>query len=183
MKKYTFFAFSASLLLVAAASADTLNLSGNTAGAPTFVRPTESGARSFFTAPYSVYQFNVSTSGAFTFTLNAVDPASYDTFLHLFVNAFNPADMSDPALNFLAANDDRDASTTNSGLTSLSLNAGANYFLVIDGFSLTDAGAFNAIISGPGAITVVPEPSTVSILSLAIILIAILTKGRQNAAV
>ncbi len=103
----------ASLLFPAALLANTIDFVGNTSGAPTFNRPTESGARSFFSVPFVAYQFNVLTSGAFTFTLNAADPAHYDTFLHLFVDAFDPADLSDPTVNFLAANDDANGSTTN----------------------------------------------------------------------
>ncbi|MDQ6861066.1 MAG: PEP-CTERM sorting domain-containing protein [Verrucomicrobiota bacterium] len=171
-----------SLLISAASFADTVNLAGNTAGAPTFTRPTETGARSFFAVPFIAYQFNVATSGAFTFTLNAVDPSSYDTFLHLFANAFNPADVSDPALNFFAANDDASGSTTNSGLTNLTLFAGTTYFLVVDGFSGSDAGAFTASISGPGAINVVPEPSTIALLCTAGVTLATVMRRRSRQA-
>lgn len=136
MKKLNLLALLASVFLPAALFADTLNLNGDTSGAPSFVRPTESGARSFFTVPYQVYQFNVTTSGAFTFTLTAANPANYDTFLHLFAGAFDPTDLSDPAANFLAANDDRDFTNSflGSGLTNVPLNAGTSYFLVVDGF-------------------------------------------------
>ncbi len=169
MKKHTVLALCASILLPASLAADTLTLAGTTIGAPTFNRPTETGARSFFTVPYQVYQFNVATTGQFTFTLTAINPASYDTFLHLFLNAFNPLDLSDPATNFLAGNDDRvlGSSELGSGLTNFTLNAGATYFLVVDGFFAADAGGFSATITGPGAINVIPEPSTTALLALA----------------
>lgn len=153
-------------VLSRAAFADTVTLSGNTLSAPSFNRPTETGARSLFSVSYSVYQFSVSTSGPFNFTLSALDPASYDTFLHVFINAFDPAETSNPALNLLAANDDASGSTTNSALTSLSLTAGTTYFMVVDGFGSSDAGPFTASISGPGTINVVPEPSTVALLAM-----------------
>lgn len=173
-----------SLSLALSGFADTVNLDGTTAASPTFLRPTETGARSFLSAPYAVYQFNVSTSGPFSFTLSAIDPASYDTFLHLFVNGFDPADVSDPALNFLAGNDDAvfGSPDLGSGLTNVSLTAGTAYFLVVDGFAGSDAGAFHATISGPGAINVVPEPSSITLLAFASLgFIAVLRRRLRNA--
>lgn len=148
--------------------ADTVNLSGDTTGAPTFLRPTETGARSFFNVPYNVYQFNVSVSGQFTFTLTAADPANYDTYLHLFANSFDPNDLSDPATNFLAGNDDRVLGRPDlgSGLTNFTLNAGQTYFFVVDGFFPTDAGAYTATITGPGVINIVPEPASTTLVIL-----------------
>ncbi len=180
MKRQLLLAAIAALLLPAALRADTINFSGSTLGGPAFLRPTETGARSFFTVAYNVYQFSVTTSGPFNFTLNAVDPASYDTFLHLYVNAFNPADISDPATNFLRANDDANPidSTFGSALTNLTLNSGSTYFLVIDGFSTSDAGAYVASISGPGTINVVPEPSTFALLGLAGVAAMIVVRRR-----
>ena len=77
-------------------------------------------------------------------------------------------DLSDPAASFLAGNDDRVLGNPElgSGLTNFSLNAGTTYFLVVNGFFPTDAGAFTATISGNGPIQVVPEPSTRALLLL-----------------
>lgn len=146
-----------------AAFADSVNLVGDTTNSPAFNRPTEAGSPSLFFVPYNVYQFSVASSGPFTFTLSAVDPSSYDTFLHLFAGSFNPLDAS---ATFLAGNDDRDINDTNlgSGLTNISLSAGTTYFFVVDGFGATDAGPYTATISGASAITVVPEPSSFGII-------------------
>lgn len=180
-------AFSFATLSLASALADTVNLSGDTTGAPTFNRPTETGARSMVggAVPFNTYQFNVSTSGQFTFTLTAIDPSSYDTFLHLFVNSFDPADTSDPAANFLAGNDDRvlNQPDLGSGL-SIQLNSGTSYFFVVDGFGNTDFGPYNASITGPGTIDVVPEPSTVALLGLAAVgLVVYMRRGFRSARV
>lgn len=182
MKHTLFFAAVASLFCAAESRADIANFAGDTKGGPAFVRPTETGARSFFAVPYNVYQFNVATSGAFTFTLTAADPANYDTFLHLFVNAFNPADLSDPATNFLAGNDDSNLNdpTLGSALNNFTLNSGTTYFLVLDGFSPSDAGAYTASISGPGAITVVPEPSSFALLGIAGMALLFAARRRQQ---
>lgn len=157
-------------LLPLPARAGSVTLTGNTAGGPTFNRPTETGALSLFEAvPYNAYVFTVSLSGAYDFSLSAVNPANYDTFLHLYVGRFNPAT---PDQNFLRANDDANGNTTNSGLAGVNLLTGTNYFFVLDGFSNQDAGAYNAGISGPGNITAaaVPEPSTFALLGVAVLL-------------
>ncbi len=65
-----------SVLFSAALPANTIDFVGNTSGGPSFNRPTESGARSFFSVPFLACQFNVSTSGTFTFALNAANPAN-----------------------------------------------------------------------------------------------------------
>lgn len=182
MIKKLLLALSLTLLPLAAGQADTLVLSGNTTGAPTFVRPTETGARSFFAVPYNVYQFNVTTSGQFSFVLNAAAPANYDTFLHLFVGAFDPTDLSDPALNLLAANDDAvfGSPELGSGLMNANLISGTNYFFVVDGFIGSDAGAYTASITGPGAITIVPEPSTIALFTLSGLGLAAMVRRRRS---
>lgn len=184
MKLTTALSFLGALTLSASAFADTVNLAGDTTGAPLFTRPTETGARSFFSVPYNVYQFNVTTSGQFTFNLTALDPSTYDTFLHLFVDAFNPMDLSDPAANFLAANDDLNPNdpTLGSRLLNVNLTAGTTYFLVVDGFFGTDAGAYAASITGPGTINVVPEPSTTALCLFALAGIAFVARRQVRRA-
>ena len=169
-------------LPLSAASAASLTLSGDTTGAPTFNRPTETGALSFQTVPYQAYTFTVSQNGLYDFSLSAADPSTFDTFLHLYAGGFDPAAAD---LNFFRANDDFNSS--NSGLTGVSLSAANTYFLVADGFSGLDYGAYAASITGPGAISAsaVPEPST---LALGVTLGGVLLAGwvgrrRQRATV
>lgn len=171
MKTNLIIAAVAALFLPVSAFAGSVTLLGDTTTAPTFNRPTETGATSAFTVHYNAYQINITQSGSYTFTLNATDPSSYDTFLHIFVNAFNPVslyDVNDQAINFLAANDDASPSTTNSAITA-TLDATKSYFFVADGFSGSDAGAYTASVTGPGSImaTVVPEPSSAVLMGLA----------------
>ena len=87
------------------ASAASLTLTGDTTGAPVFNRPTTTGAPSIAggNVPFNAFQFSVTQSGAYSFTLVADDSSNYDTFLHLYINGFNPAAPSD---FFLAGNDD-----------------------------------------------------------------------------
>ena len=51
-------------------------------------------------------------------------------------------------------------------LNGVNLTAGSKYFFVVDGFGNSDAGAFHASISGPGAIAAVPEPATTALLGI-----------------
>ena len=149
----------AALALPLSASAGSLSLSGDTTGAPTFNRPTDTGALSAFAVPYQAYTFTVGLDGLYDFTLTAADPSPYDTFLHLYVGGFNP---SAPDQGFFRANDDSAAGgTSNSALADVSLSSASTYFLVADGFLGSDYGAFTAGINGPGNITAsaVPEPS------------------------
>ena len=146
------------------ASAGSLSLSGDTTGAPTFNRPTDTGAPSAFTVPYQAYLFTVSQDGPYNFTLTATDPSLYDTFLHLYVGSFNP---SAPSQGFFRANDDRGPDATlGSALTGVSLSAASTYYLVADGYLASDYGAFTAGINGPGSISAsaVPEPSALLLL-------------------
>lgn len=165
-----FAAFILPLFSPASASAGSLDLAGDTTGAPTFNRPTETGALSLFDVPYQAYRFTVSLDGAYDFSLSAVDPGLYDTFLHLYVGGFNPAA---PAQGFFRANDDNSLAaggTTNSALAGISLSAASTYYLVADGFSGSDFGAYTASIRGPGdiAASVVPEPSASVLLTSAL---------------
>lgn len=156
-------------LPLASGVANDVTFSGNTTGAPTFNRPTETGARSSVgtAVPYFVYSINVITGGLFSFSLDAVNVATYDTFLHLFSGSFNPNDASDPALNFLAGNDDRSLTTTNSGFA-FTLVSGRQYSLVLDGFLNSDFGAYIANISSNSGVftaAAVPDEGSTLVLS------------------
>ena len=167
--KLTSLTLTLSLLTLAAvpALADTHAFSGNTTGLPTFNRTTEPGdALSSFGTEVSYYSlpFTVGLSGNYNLTLNATDPVSYDTFLHLYSGSFNPASPLD---NFFAANDDAPGGNLfGSALSGVSLVAGNSYYFVADGFGNSDNGAFNATISGPGIVSV-PEPSALDIAGVA----------------
>lgn len=157
---------SAMALTAAPALAGNYSFNGDTTGGLTFNRPTDAGdALSLIgtEVPHLSLSFTVSQSGSYNLSLNAVDPGSYDTFMHLYSGSFNP---SSPLDNFFAANDDAPGgSAFGSALTGVSLTAGNSYVFVLDGFGNTDFGAFNASISGLGDISInsVPEPSVLSL--------------------
>lgn len=164
--------FALLLLLPVSARAGSITLNGDTTNGPVFDRPTETGAASFLggNVHYNVYQFSITQDGAYNFTLVAGDPGTYDTFLHLYRNGFDPAaaDNSSNAF-FLAGNDDATSDpAVGSALNGLSLLAAETYYLVVDGFSNTDFGGYTATINGPGNISasVVPEPSAADLLAV-----------------
>lgn len=154
----------AAAALPLSASAGGLFLTGDTTGAPTFNRPTETGELSFQTVPYQAYVFTVSQDGLYNFTLSSPeDPMLYDPFLHLYSGGFDPAA---PDLNFFLANDDSAAGgTSNSALTGVPLTSASTYYLVADGLTSLDYGAYTAAVNGPGNISAsaVPEPSTLAL--------------------
>lgn len=156
-------------LLAAPAMADVVNINGDTTGDPTFNRaltgvpPT--GLSGVGTAvSYEVTAFTVSQAGSYDFLMNAVSPTNWDTYLHLYQGAFNPAAA---LTNVLIGNDD----FPTIGISGFSYNlaAGASYFAVASGFDNGDAGTYTLRISGPGAVTVggaVPEPASWALMIL-----------------
>ena len=155
------------LILPLTGAAAGVTLAGDDTNSPVFNRPTETGAASFQNPHFDAYLFTVDLSGAYNFSLVAGNPAFFDTYLHLYQTGFNPAD---PEANFLRANDDAPAGTNaGSALSGVALTAGTRYYLVADGFSVLDYGAYTATIQGPGNITaaLVPEPSSVAFMAMA----------------
>jgi len=147
--------------LVQPAQADIVTWTGDTTGGPSFDRPfvdfsdlSPNGAG----AIYDTIEISVTEDGEYSFTMHGV---GFDTFLLLYETAFNPAD---PLVNGVAANDDL-ASLRTSGFAA-DLVAGTEYFVVVTGFSSVDAGAYSLTISGEGAISAVPEPSTWLMLAI-----------------
>lgn len=147
--------------------AATLTLTRDNTASATFNRPTETGALSLQNPRFDAYVFTVNLGGAYSFSLVAADPANFDTYIHLYQTGFNPAD---PETNFFRANDDGPGGTdAGSALSNVNLIAGTRYYLVADGFSALDYGAYTAAISGPGNVTaaLVPEPSSTLLTALA----------------
>lgn len=143
-----------------------VTLNGDDTNSPVFNRPTQTGALSFQNPHYDAYFFTVDLSGAYNLTMVAGDPTAFDTYIHLYQGSFNPADSE---TNFLRANDDGTADpNTGSVLSAVALTAGTPYYLVADGFSVLDYGAYTATIQGPGNITatLVPEPSSIACTAL-----------------
>lgn len=156
-------------LLAAPAMADAISINGDTTGDPTFNRaltgapPT--GLSGLGTAvAYEVTAFTVSQAGSYDFLMTAIAPTNWDTYLHLYQGAFNPA----AALTNVLVGDDDHPTVGISGF-SYNLAAGASYFAVASGFENDDAGTYTLRISGPGAITVgaaVPEPASWALMIL-----------------
>ena len=160
-----------SLLALAAAAAlagpaQAIVVVGTTTGAATWNRPLAgvppTGLSGVGTAvPYTVLPITVSTTGSYVFQSTGTTPSNWDNFTVLYQNAFNAAS---PLVNALVANDDNPTIGL-SGFTT-ALTAGTTYFYITTGFNNTHFGAYSNSITGPGAITVVPEPASVALLGL-----------------
>jgi hypothetical protein len=145
------------------AQAATLNYSGPTVGAPTWIRPNENGPNpptsvSNNTVNYSSFGFTVSAAASYVFQ----STASFDNYTFLYKNAFNPT-FGNELNNIIIGNDDN-PSIGLSGFTT-ALNPGTNYYFVTTGFESGNVGTFSNSITGAGNIsaipTAVPEPATI----------------------
>jgi hypothetical protein len=141
---------------------------------------------------YDLVQFTVSASGTYTFELASMNTTgnpsnALDTYLLLYANSFNPlAPTGDIAFNddFTGALTVLGGSGTGftgampaSRIANLALTAGTQYFMVVTSFRPTTfvgtgttaqpTGAYNYGITGPGDITVVPEPGTTALFVMA----------------
>ncbi|MEH2255540.1 hypothetical protein [Nostoc sp.] len=160
-------AIALSLSITLPSEAFTISYSGDTTNAPIFNRPQTEGFEggtnpptSLFsngtTVPYYSQPFLVDTTGFY-------DIEGSQAFLgiqFLYENSFNP---TTPLVNLLSGNDPFPDEGT-SGFSGLSLTANNQYFLVTTGFdnSNNSFGTFTNTITGPGNITVVPEPSSIA---------------------
>jgi hypothetical protein len=155
---------------VTPAFAGTTIFTGNTTGGPIFNRPLANGNNAptalsgvGTTVRYTVTPFTVSVSGNYSFNAVAANPATYDNYLGIHRNSFNPAS---PLVNAVAYNDDFTGGIGSSGFAALALLAGVSYFAINTGFDTPDFGAYTLTISGPGNIVGggvapgVPEPAT-----------------------
>ena len=141
-----------------------------TATSPTFDRPNDNGltapnSLSGTISPYSVFAFQVSSNGSFNLSSDAASN-SWNNFLVLYANSFNPAA---PLSNSLRVNDNWSSGNVSSSQIDVNLITGVTYFLVTTsvGFLPLPAPwiADNTIQSGgatiiPVPIAAVPEPST-----------------------
>lgn len=150
------------------AEAGLVTFSGNTFGQPTWARPGSGTPPTTFgtITPYDAWQFSVDTAGVYNMRTTS---ASFDTYIHLFQNAFDPLD---PLGNILAGNDDGGGNLLS--LIVYSLNPGTQYYLIISGFG-GSSGPYAGSIDGPGEIALsgpfhgasggaIPEPGTAILL-------------------
>lgn len=142
-----------------------------TASSPTFRRPVESGDAfsplidglgNPVSVRYSSFAFNVNVGGTYSF----LSLQSFDGFLILYRNVFNPANS---LANFVIANDDAVDPATGEPLIgtsafSTTLSPSLTYILVTTGFDAPDFGTFVNTINGPGVVQPVPEPATMLLL-------------------
>ena len=141
-----------------------------TASSPTFNRPNDNGLNapnslSGTISPYSVFAFQVSSNDSFSMRSDA-DSNSWNNFLVLYANSFNPAA---PLSNALRVNDNLSNGDSSHSRIDANLITGVTYFLVTTnvGFLPPPAPwiANNVIQAGgstiiPVPIGAVPEPST-----------------------
>ncbi|MHC5850240.1 hypothetical protein [Nostoc sp.] len=160
-------AIAVSVSVILPSQASTISYSGNTTNAPTFNRPQTEGfeggtnpptslSSNGTAVPYYSQPFLVDTTGSY-------DISGSQAFLgiqFLYQNSFNP---TTPLVNLLSGNDPFPDEGT-SGFNGLSLTAKNQYFLVTTGFdnSNNSFGTFTNTITGPGNITLVPEPSSIA---------------------
>jgi len=183
MKHLACLALSAAVLIAAPASAATLVVNGTTVGGPVFGRtlagtpPTDLSAVGT-AVNYSVFGVIVGSTGSYSLTVDS----SFDSFLSLYANAFNPADA---LANIVAANDDLGADVDAQIIATLT--SGVSYFAVVSAFENGVAGAFRLTIDGPGTIlpaAVIPEPASWALMLAGFGLIgASLRYGRRTTAV
>jgi hypothetical protein len=166
--KISSLAFAALMATTGAAQAVTYNYAGDTTGAPTYNRAFEdfSGLSGLGSAVnYQTLSFSVTASGSYSFVSDAT--GGWDNFLFLYGPTFNPAAA---LTNGLIANDDS-SGIGHSGFT-FSLTAGASYVVVTTGFETgVDFGAYANSITGPGSVTVVPEPGTYGLMALGLAMV------------
>ena len=153
-----------------------------TASSPTFNRPNDNGLNapnslSGTISPYSVFAFQVSSNGSFGLSSDAASN-SWNNFLVLYANSFNPAA---PLSNSLRVNDNWSNGNSSKSRIDANLITGVTYFLVTTnvGFLPPPAPwiADNVIQAGgatiiPVSVGAVPEPSTYWLVGSLLLLMA-----------
>ncbi|GGY43410.1 PEP-CTERM sorting domain-containing protein [Pseudoduganella albidiflava] len=157
--------------LAQSARADIVTVTGDTTGSPAFDRPladfsalSTNGTGSH----YDIIEFTVAETEEYAI----YGTGNFDTFLFLY-QAFDPAT---PLTGGLRADDD--LTTTFSSGFATDLNAGQEYILVMAGFDSADFGAYSITISGPGAISLVPEPASWLMLGIGVLGLALCRRAR-----
>ncbi|HYW20947.1 MAG TPA: hypothetical protein VE956_16925 [Nodularia sp. (in: cyanobacteria)] len=161
-------AIALSVSVILPSQASTISYSGDTTNAPSFNRPETEGFESGTNpptslssngtaVPYYSQPFLVDTTGLY----NVVGSQNFLGIQFLYQDSFNP---TTPLVNLLNGNDPFPDEGT-SGFSDLSLTANNQYFLVTTGFdnSNNSFGTFTNTITGPGNITLVPDPSSISV--------------------
>ncbi|WP_223265498.1 hypothetical protein [Nostoc sp. 'Peltigera membranacea cyanobiont' 210A] len=156
-----------SVSVILPSEASTISYSGDTTNAPTFNRPQTEGfeggtnpptflSSNGIAVPYYSQPFLVDTTGLY----DVVGSQNFLGIQFLYQNSFNP---TTPLVDLLSGNDPFPDEGT-SGFSGLSLTANNQYFLVTTGFdnSNNSFGTFTNTITGPGNITLVPEPSSIA---------------------
>ena len=123
------------------------------------------------TVPFNAQGFMVSIDGPYSFTLTA-DLNDFVPFLVLYQNSF---DASTPLSNALIAD----------GAFAFNLSSGTTYMIVPTRLSPSLDGTFHGTITGPGEITpvggvIIPEPTTMVLLSTGLLGIAAKVKRRKK---
>lgn len=159
------------LLAATFAQAGVLSFTDTTVGGPTWNRPLSTTQLSGVgtSVAYDVTHIRVDQTGSYSFLGTSVNPAAWDSYSFLYANAFSSIAQF---TNLLVLNDDNPGI----GLTGFTLNltAGTDYYLVMSGFSNTDAGSYNMVINGVGTAsiigaTAVPEPASLALLGLGLL--------------
>ncbi len=119
--------------------------------------------------PYGVQEFTVDTDGVYSI-LSEWD--GFDGFLYLFDEPFAEDDSTN-----IASDDDFDPGTGSildgSNIEGVSLVAGQSYYLVSTTFGanagVTDLASLKTTVSGPGVASIVPEPSSLSLVLVGLV--------------
>jgi hypothetical protein len=143
-------------------AADSTTFTGTTVGGPLWNRPEEGAPPTALSllgtaVPYSVQQLQTDLTAPYTFLDTSTSPLDWDNYTFLYRDGF---DAGSPLAQVLIGNDDFGLVGV-SGFTFV-LEAGVDYFFVTTGRTNGDAGAFSATITGPTAVSLVPEPSTLA---------------------
>jgi hypothetical protein len=136
---------------VAVISAVTTTFSGNTNGQPTWNRPVAGNppvpplSSGTTAVRFVTFQLRVLATGSYTFiTQRTTHP---DPYMFLYQNSFSPTNQFQNVLQ----GDDDSAGAFQSQITR-TLTTGTPYIVVVTGFSNGDAGAFDLVFNGPGAV-------------------------------
>lgn len=119
-----------------------------------YLRPTENCTASNISAQYQVWEFQVSTNGAYKILSNQ----TFDGFIALYKSSFSAAS---PTVNCIAGNDDASGgSLLSSEIKLVALQANTYYYLVTSGIDTNNKGAFDTTIIGPGKIELTVTKNT-----------------------